>query len=756
MNGAGDAAPLGSGGAPRRWRFIAFVLLVAGATWIGQTVVQRWHKGLEEDRIVYRALGHARAAARLTEAGRGARSPHLVAYGNAVGQSAPDVARMVVIAVGDEDAFGVRRDPETLWALDGKTGPIQDMDLAVADKSNYLAVLFEDEQQEPKPVREHLLRLFDWSPELGVAELDELRSAQALRDAREDNAIPLGWLLHTLSELPDEARKGLEGPDRNQAERVPLRLVILGIAVDATSHVLDAKMRLPSASLPLRQLVEIAFDGEGGISVAAYAPVVVDGKMRGLAAALIRAPEPQSELPSALWLLAALVVMVFGLGIVLLPDHRHIVAGGVLLALVIVLAFWIPRETSNAVREHLALRAADWIDVQAMADTREPVALLAPLADRELWSADGALRLERSPSDAGVVAITAGGDRAGNATSSIHVHPDTIAALMGEADPDVAGWALGACLLLFFLLGPAAKILHNIRRDPSVYAYVSPAVLGLLVLVFFPFVTGVGLAFYRYHLEGNAYELIGFGNFAEIIAPDDTSGVVFWRTLGVTVLWTTINVVLHVTIGLALAMVLSRPKLRGKGLYRVLLILPWAIPSYITALLWRAMFIGEDGPVNQLLGFFGSEPVSWFDDNFLTNFIPNVVTNTWLGFPFMMVVCLGALQSIPADLYEAAQLDGASAWQRFRHVTLPLLRPALLPAIILGMIWTFNLFNVIYLVSMGQGNTEILITEAYRQFHEQHRHGYAAAYSVLIFLILLIYSWMTTRVTRATDGGYEQ
>jgi arabinogalactan oligomer/maltooligosaccharide transport system permease protein len=286
-----------------------------------------------------------------------------------------------------------------------------------------------------------------------------------------------------------------------------------------------------------------------------------------------------------------------------------------------------------------------------------------------------------------------------------------------------------------------------------VYLYVSPAVAGLLVLVFVPFITGVGLSFYRYHLEGNAYAFIGFGNFAEILAPDELADIHFWRTLGVTLLWTTSNVFLHVAIGLGLALVLNRPDLRGRRFYRVLLVLPWAVPSYITALLWRAMFLGKTGPVNTVLDAAGFGAVHWFDDTFWANFIPNLVTNTWLGFPFMMVVAMGALQSIPKSLYEAASLDGASGWQRFRHVTLPLLKPALLPAVIMGTIWTFNMFNVIYLVSMGNGGTEILITEAYRAFNEQHRHGYAAAYSVMIFGILLGYTVVTTRVTRAAEGA---
>jgi arabinogalactan oligomer/maltooligosaccharide transport system permease protein len=120
----------------------------------------------------------------------------------------------------------------------------------------------------------------------------------------------------------------------------------------------------------------------------------------------------------------------------------------------------------------------------------------------------------------------------------------------------------------------------------------------------------------------------------------------------------------------------------------------------------------------------------------------------------MMVVSLGALQSIPADLYEAARVDGATKWQQFRSITLPSLKPALIPAIILSVVWTFNMFNIIYLVTQGEpaGSTEILITEAYKIAFEKYRYGYAAAYSTIIFLILLIYGSIQNRVTRATEA----
>ena len=147
----------------------------------------------------------------------------------------------------------------------------------------------------------------------------------------------------------------------------------------------------------------------------------------------------------------------------------------------------------------------------------------------------------------------------------------------------------------------------------------------------------------------------------------------------------------------------------------------------------------------------GLPPVGWFD-HFLPAFCANLVTNVWLGFPFMMVTILGALQAIPADLYEAARIDGAGPWRRFFNVTLPLVGPALVPSVVLGTIWTFNMFNVVFLVSEGQPEsaTDILVTEAYRwAFMRNGRYGYAAAYSLIIFGILLLYSALTKRLLAA-------
>ena len=286
-------------------------------------------------------------------------------------------------------------------------------------------------------------------------------------------------------------------------------------------------------------------------------------------------------------------------------------------------------------------------------------------------------------------------------------------------------------------------------RPHFAWAWVAPAALVVTVLTLLPFLVGAAVSLFE--RDGTAWRFVGVAHFLDILLARDfplTSPLSFWYTLVVTVVWTAVNVLLHVSIGLGLAMLLREPWVRLRGVFRALLILPWAIPSYITALAWKGMFNRQFGAINGLLGWMGLEPVSWFA-SFSTAFAANVATNTWLGFPFMMVVTLGALASIPRDLEEAAEMDGANAWQRFRLVTLPLLAPALLPAVILGSVWTFNMFNIIYLVSGGEpdGSTDILISQAYRwAFTRGHRYGYAAAYAVIIFVALVIQSRIANRI----------
>ena len=298
-------------------------------------------------------------------------------------------------------------------------------------------------------------------------------------------------------------------------------------------------------------------------------------------------------------------------------------------------------------------------------------------------------------------------------------------------------------------------------KNRIAYSYVAPATIGMLVLVFFPIFFGLVLGFTDYSLlkfkEPVWTLFIGFKNFIDILSDFHIfSYQNFYYTLFITIIWTAANVTLHVSIGLLLAMILNSPIVAGRRIYRTLLILPWAVPNYITALIWKGMFQKQFGAINGLLNVFGIPSISWFDQP-ATAFMTNLITNVWLGFPFMMVIALGALQSIPAEFYEAAEVDGASGWQKFRSITLPLLRPAMTPAIILGVVWTFNMFNIIYLVSGGApyGATDILITSAYRWAFEKYQYGYAAAYSTIIFIILMGYSLLNIRITRAAESAYE-
>ena len=327
--------------------------------------------------------------------------------------------------------------------------------------------------------------------------------------------------------------------------------------------------------------------------------------------------------------------------------------------------------------------------------------------------------------------------------------------------------ALGVALLLLTGLGAFHALGRTLRRNRQAYLYVAPAIAGMLVLVFYPFAYGIALSF----TDSNIYNTskpfteiwVGLRNYADILrdfafAKRTEAGTVFnylnfYWTLLFTVVWTVTNVTIGVSTGLFLALILNTRGLALRPLYRVLFILPWAMPTYICALIWKGMFHRQFGVVNQVLQMVGAAPVSWFDRPF-TSYLAALTTNAWLSFPFMMVVSLGALQSIPADLYEAARVDGATRWQQFRAITLPSLRPALVPAVILSVVWTFNQFNVIYLVTAGDpgGATEILITQAYKFAFERYRYGYAAAYSTVIFGILLVYGMLQNRYSKATEG----
>jgi len=221
-----------------------------------------------------------------------------------------------------------------------------------------------------------------------------------------------------------------------------------------------------------------------------------------------------------------------------------------------------------------------------------------------------------------------------------------------------------------------------------------------------------------------------------------------------TVEWTVVGVALHYGLGLGLAVLLNRA-MRARGLYRMLLILPWAVPPFVAAFGWRLILNKDGGILNALLGVVGFGPVDWLGEPLAAK-AAVVMVNVWLGVPFMMVALLGGLQSVQKDLYEAAEVDGASPWQKFRAVTLPGLRPVSGTVILLGTIWTFNQFPVIALLTAGGpgGSTSILVTEAYdRAFQGIRDYAGAATYGAIIASMLVVFASFYKRwLARSTNG----
>ncbi|AOS61228.1 arabinogalactan oligomer/maltooligosaccharide transport system permease protein [Actinoalloteichus hymeniacidonis] len=288
------------------------------------------------------------------------------------------------------------------------------------------------------------------------------------------------------------------------------------------------------------------------------------------------------------------------------------------------------------------------------------------------------------------------------------------------------------------------------------YAMVLPVVVVISVLVLLPL--GQGVFFTITDINENnianpildrpaTFEVVGLANYLNVLSGDPAYGA-FWSTLVRTLIWTFSGVFFHYVIGLGLAMLLNRP-MRMRSLYRVLLILPWAVPAFISAFSWRYLFNADYGLINWALDSVGLPTPVWLGQSDIA-LVAVIIVNVWLGVPFMMVALLGGLQSIPADLYEAAEIDGASPWQRFVHVTVPALRSVSNTVVLLGIIWTFNMFAVVYLVTGPNPNTRILITYAFERFFSGATRDYAIAstYGVLILSVLLVFASVYRRALK--------
>ncbi|MFF2370619.1 ABC transporter permease subunit [Agromyces sp. NPDC058110] len=253
--------------------------------------------------------------------------------------------------------------------------------------------------------------------------------------------------------------------------------------------------------------------------------------------------------------------------------------------------------------------------------------------------------------------------------------------------------------------------------------------------------------------------VIGFDNFVRAVTDERLAGPLVYVTLW-TFAFALISVASTFFLGLFLAIVFNDMRMRGRKFYRVLIILPYAIPSFLSALVWAGMMNESFGFINQVL--LGGASVPWLTDPFLAK-VSVLIVNLWLGFPYMFLVCMGALQSIPDELQEAATVDGARPWAIFRLIKLPLLLVSVAPLLIASFAFNFNNFNVIYMLTDGGprdsnapipvGFTDILISMVYKvAFTGQTRdYGLASAYSILIFIIVAVISIIAFRRTKSLE-----
>lgn len=272
----------------------------------------------------------------------------------------------------------------------------------------------------------------------------------------------------------------------------------------------------------------------------------------------------------------------------------------------------------------------------------------------------------------------------------------------------------------------------------TAYSFIMPAMIIVFLCSLIPNLYSMYIAFTNYSLyHYTNFQFVGFKNFITIITQNEVN--TFVRVFIWTFSWAIISVVGMLAIGLLLAIILNTKDFKTKNFYRTLLIAPWAIPAFISVLMWQGLLWPDSGVINSLLG----TKINWLGDPNLARFSVLMV-NIWLGFPFFMTLCLGALQSIPSELFEAAGVDGASKFQQFLKITVPSLAVTLFPAAVMSFAFNFNQFLSIYLLTAGlppvagsrAGATDILVTYSYKLAFTLFKYGLACAYAVIIFIVI--------------------
>lgn len=267
-------------------------------------------------------------------------------------------------------------------------------------------------------------------------------------------------------------------------------------------------------------------------------------------------------------------------------------------------------------------------------------------------------------------------------------------------------------------------------RDGVGYLFVAPGLLYLATLVAYPVLYNVWLSLYKSSYGQRNF--VGLQNYVRAIASRG-----FGEVMLNTLIWTVVNMVVMYLLAM-LAATLLRSIPRGRVIFRTILLLPWVVPAAVAGVLWRYMYHVNYGVVNDILLRIGliAQPVRWLSDP-KTSLLSVMVTYIWKVYPYIMILLMAGLEGISHELYEAARIDGANGWRQFRHITLPLLGPVTRVIVILMGIWTFNAFDLTYIMTRGGPlySSEILAMRIYSTAFSDFRFGLASATSVLAFLM---------------------
>ncbi len=286
------------------------------------------------------------------------------------------------------------------------------------------------------------------------------------------------------------------------------------------------------------------------------------------------------------------------------------------------------------------------------------------------------------------------------------------------------------------------------KKQISVWMHSLPAMVLIGGIIVFPIIYTAYISLTNMNLfHWDNYEMIGLDNYVRALFKVDTG---FLTAILTTLLWTALNMVFQVVIAFFMALGLNAPGLRLKNVYKTLLMFPWAMPAYVSILLWRVgIYNTEFGLANKVLSALGFEKINYLSQN-VPAFISCMVLNLWMALPFMIMMFDGALQSIDKSYYESARMDGAGFWMQVFHITVPSVKPIMAPAVIMTTFTTFKQFDIIYLLTQQKGaltgaTLQTIITYAHQNAFVSNNYGLSSAVSMIIFVLIVVISLFLNR-----------